>query len=84
MTNTNNGIGQKCFNIKKAANFIPFILFCVWGGVLFLGPHPRHMEVPMLGVESQLQLPAYATAMSDPSVSATYTTAHGNARSLTH
>ena len=37
----------------------------------FLGPHPRHMEVPRLGVESELQLPAYNTA-------------HGNVGSLTH
>ena len=28
----------------------------------FLGPHVQHMEVPRLGVESELQLPAYATA----------------------
>jgi len=34
---------------------------------VFLGPHPQHMEVPRLGVESELQLPAYATAMPDPS-----------------
>ena len=34
----------------------------VWRFVLLLGPHPRHMEVPRLGVESELQLPAYATA----------------------
>uniref|UniRef100_A0A8D0ZHL9 Uncharacterized protein n=1 Tax=Sus scrofa TaxID=9823 RepID=A0A8D0ZHL9_PIG len=27
----------------------------------FLGPHPRHMEVPRLGIESELQLPVYAT-----------------------
>ena len=35
----------------------------------FLGPHPRHMELPRLGVESELQLPAYAiaTATQDPS-----------------
>jgi len=34
-----------------------------------LGSHPRHMEVPRLGVESELQLPAYttATATSHPS-----------------
>ena len=42
------------------------------------------MEVPRLGVESELQLLAYttatATAMPDPS----YTAAHGNAGSLTH
>ena len=35
----------------------------------FLGRHPWHMEVPSLGVEWKLQLPAYttATAMPDPS-----------------
>ena len=35
----------------------------------FLGPHPRHMEVLRLGVELELQLPAYttATATRDPS-----------------
>ena len=34
---------------------------------LSLGPHPWHMEVPRLWVESELQLPAYtiATAMPD-------------------
>ena len=46
------------------------------------------MELPRLGVESELQLLAYtaATAMQDPSRagSSTYTTAHGNAGSLTH
>ena len=33
-----------------------------------LGPHLWHMEVPRLGVTSELQLPAYttATAMPDP------------------
>ena len=35
----------------------------------FLGPHLQHMEVPRLGVELELQLPAYptVTAMQDPS-----------------
>ena len=37
--------------------------------LFFLGPHPWHMEVPRLGVESELHLPAYttATATQDPS-----------------
>ena len=39
--------------------------------VCFLGPHLWHMEVLRLGVEWELQLPAY-------------TTAHSNTRSLTH
>ena len=30
--------------------------------LFFLGPHPQHTEVPRLGVESELQLPAYTTA----------------------
>ena len=31
-----------------------------------LGLYSRHMEVPRLGVESELQLPAYATATATP------------------
>ena len=51
----------------------------------FLGPHLYHMEVSRLGVESELQLPAYATAMAmpDPGWSLTYTKAHSSATSLT-
>jgi len=30
----------------------------------FFGPHPEHMGVPRLGVQSELQLPAYATAIA--------------------
>ena len=47
----------------------PWNLFCVC--VCFFSElHPRHMEVPRLWVESELQLPAYitATAMPDPSL----------------
>ena len=48
-------------------------LFPIWSQGLFfsLGLHLQRMEVPRLGAESELQLPAY-------------TTAHGNAGSLTH
>ena len=35
----------------------------------FLGPPLRHMEVPRLGVESELQLPATATATATPDLS---------------
>ena len=44
------------------------------------------MEIPSLGVESELQLLAYitATATEDPSHVCDYTTAHGNTGSLTH
>ena len=58
-------------------------LFCLF---VLLGPHSRHMEVPRLGVQWELQLLAYTTAIAtlDPSRICTYTTAHGYARSLTH
>ena len=38
-----------------------FFFFC------FLGLHPKHLEIPRLGVESDLQLLAIATATQDPS-----------------
>ena len=56
--------------------------------ICLLGPHAWHMEVPRLGVESELQLLAYATAIAMLDLSHIcnlhYTTAHNNARSLTH
>ena len=68
-----------------------FFFFFFWGLYLW------HMEFPRLGVESELQPLPYATATLEPSwpmplpqphqnqaASATYTTAHGNAESLTH
>ena len=36
---------------------------------VFLGPHPQHMEIPTLGVSSELQLPAYTTATAMPEAS---------------
>ena len=44
-----------------------FTLFYLFIYLTFLGPRWWHMEVPRLGVESELQLPAYttATAMAD-------------------
>ena len=49
-----------CFIVS----FFFFFFFLV-----FLGLHPQHMEVPRLGIELELQLPAYitATATWDPS-----------------
>ena len=48
-------------------NFLTYILFIYL--FCLLGLHPWHMEVPRLGVISELQLPAYAaaTATQDPS-----------------
>ena len=52
--------------------------------LVFLGLYPQHMEVPRLGVESELQLPAYATATAIPDLSyiCDHTTAQGNTRCL--
>ena len=46
-----------------AVSFFFFFFFC------FLGLYPWHMEVPRLGVKSELQLQAYSTATAtwDPS-----------------
>ena len=41
--------------------------FCLFFFLLFLGMHLWHMEVPRLGVKSELQLPAYTTTTWDPS-----------------
>ena len=47
---------------------------------------PQHRKLPRLGIKLELKLLAYATAtaMLDVSHVCTYTTAHSNARSLTH
>ena len=49
--------------------FVCFVLFCFLPFLLFLGSFLRHMEVPRLGVESELWPLAYAraTATPDPS-----------------
>ena len=41
--------------------FIYLFIYLLFG---FSGPHPRHMEVPRLGVESELQPLAYTTAIA--------------------
>ena len=51
-----------------------------------VGLHPRHMEVPRLGVKSELQLLAYATATATPDLSCICILHHSscNAGFLTH
>ena len=43
---------------QEIPTFVFVSVFCF----VFLGPHPWHMDIPRLGVESELQLLAYATA----------------------
>ena len=42
------------------------LLFIYFWGACFLGDLPWHREVPRLGVESELQLPAHTTATAMP------------------
>ena len=63
--------------VSLAAVFSFFLSFHSFS----LGPHLQHMEVLRLGVESELQQPPYSQIRAVP---VTYTTAHGNARSLIH
>ena len=63
----NRGGGKSCVRKKQMTlgNLCSYSFFFFF----FLGLHLWHMEVPRLGVESELQLPTYttATAMQDPS-----------------
>ena len=49
--------------------FFPPLLLCslvtIFFFLFFLQLHPRHMDIPRLGVESKLQPPAYITATSN-------------------
>ena len=57
-----------------------FFLFCI------LRLHPQHVEVPRLGVQSELQLPVYTTATATWDLSHVCNLHHSsrNAGSLTH
>ena len=75
-----NTIPYKFFSVR-----VIFLFVCLF----VLGLHLWPMEVSRQGVKLEPQLLAYttATAMPDPqirAVSSTYTTTHGNTRSLTH
>ena len=45
------------------------VYVCMYVCICFLGPHPWHMEVPRLGVQSELQLLAYTTTTATSDVS---------------
>ena len=64
-------IWYRWVNKWKWLKVLQFFFFFFWHLFiyLFLGLNSWHMEVPRLGVEWELQLPAYtiATAMQDPS-----------------
>ena len=49
-------------NIRPTIPSRLFFFFFFWSFWSFLGPHPWHIEVSRLGVQSELQPPAYARA----------------------
>ena len=63
-----------------------FLFLFIYLFSFFLEPHLQNTEVPRLGFKEEIKLPAYATATATriQALSVTYTTAHGNAGSLTH
>ena len=78
-------VGFVTAELRRELHLAPLFFFLSF--LPFLGPLLWHIEVPSLGVELELQLPAYArvTATRDPrAASAAYTTVHGNAGPLTH
>ena len=52
--------------------------------VCFLGPNPQHMEVPRQGLNRSCTCWSMPYQHQIWATSVTYTTAHGNTRSLTH
>ena len=51
---------------------------------IFLEPHPWHTEVPRLGVQLELQLPAYTTAIATPELSCICDLHHGSRQRRIH
>ena len=67
------------FMLLQVFSFFSFSFsFC------FLGPHPRHMEVPSLGVQSELQLLAYVTYTATPDLSHVFDLHHSSRQCQTH
>ena len=73
--------------------FFYFVFIFTLLSFVFLGPHPRHMEVPRLGgpirpTAAGLNHSHWPTPQPQQcqilAVPVTYTTAHSNAGSLTH
>ena len=62
--------------IAYASLFSEFLLLLLV--VFFLESNLQHMEVPRLGVKSELQLPAYATATATLDPSHFYDLHHGS------
>ena len=61
------------FNHSSSESIIQFIYLFIYlilfYFICFLGLHPWHMELPRLGVQLELQLPACTTAIAMPDLS---------------
>ena len=81
------GLGWKCeMSCQRKVPVTKFFVFCFFA-LFFLGPYLRHMELPRLGVELEIQLLAYNNSHSNCEIQAasvTYTIAHSYAGSPTH
>ena len=71
---------QLYFYLYLAINLVYnlFFYFFLGGDFFILGPHPQHREVPRLGVESELQLPAYSSATATPDQSPIFDLHHSS------
>ena len=56
---TSLGALTSVFSDFSPATTILLFEFPLFYFFVFLGPHLQHMEVPRVGVESELQLPSY-------------------------
>ena len=69
----NNAEAPKSFKQSSDNIQSPFYLFIFillyFLSLVFLGPHPCHMEVPKLGVQPEMQPPAYARATATQNLS---------------
>ena len=78
VTNPSNGLAFGCWLLSLIIIIIIIIILS------FLGLHQWQMEIPRLGVKSEVWPPAYTSTTAMPDPSRVYTTAHHNTGSLTH
>ena len=80
------GGGQPLKGFQQGSDISQLNIFFYFFLLFFLELHLWHMEVPKLGVELELQLLVYGQPQQSgiQATSVTYTTARGNAGSLTH
>ena len=71
-------LGCFIYQEKFPGFFIQDNVFWFFVFFFFSGPHPQHMEVLRLGVESELQLLAYATATATWVLSRIYNLHHSS------